>query len=167
MTNEYGLNIRQKLFVDLYLNTDDMEYCGNGTKCYQAIYDCDYDTARANASDLLAKSNIKDYIESKQLSTNDILERNRNKLVEHALKLGYGIANQGNTSVLNKLLDKIMPTVLESNNTNTNLSPDEMLRAITEKALNKSDNKTNIDKSEEVQNADIPVTSSNNNDLQK
>ena len=43
------------------INTDndtDYEYYGNGTKCYQEVYKCSYDTAKNNAAESLAKDYI-------------------------------------------------------------------------------------------------------------
>lgn len=48
-----ALNAKQDMFCVLYV-----ENKGNGTLAYQEAYDCDYDTAKANASRLLTNANI-------------------------------------------------------------------------------------------------------------
>ena len=164
MKDNFGLNIKQKLFADLYDDVSNKDLYGNATKCYMQVYNIkDEKVAEAAGSRLLLNVKINDYRNSSKKSIYEIMAENSTNLLNKAIEL----ANQGNTSVLNKLLDKIMPTVLEQHNTNSNLTPDEMLRQITEKALNKSDNKSHIPKSDKAPKDYIPVTASNNNDLQK
>ena len=163
MKDNFGLNIKQKLFADLYDDVSNKDLYGNATKCYMQVYNVDEEQASANGARLIVNDKIKAYRNSSKKSIYDIMAENSTNLLNKAIEL----ANQGNTSVLNKLLDKIMPTVLEQHNTNSNLTPDEMLRQITEKALNKSDNKSHIPKSDKAPKDYIPVTASNNNDLQK
>ena len=162
--NNYGLNIKQKLFADLYDDETNKELFGNGTKCYKQVYHIEDDNVAAVSShELLRNPKIISYRNSNKKSIYEIMAENSTNLLNKAIEL----ANQGNTSVLNKLLDKIMPTVLETNNTNKNLSPDEMLREITKNALNNRVNKADIDKADKDQNSTVPATSSNNKDLQK
>ena len=136
------LNIKQKLFCDLYTDID-YEYYGNGTKCYQEVYNCDYESARPLASGLLSNINIQEYINSKNKSVSEILSENANKLTEHALKLSLGLTDKGNVSVLNKLLDKIAPSLAENHNTNANESIDDKIKSLINNLANKTDSKDN------------------------
>ena len=163
MTNIHGLTYKQQGFIDDYLQGSS-ELIGNATQCAMKWFDIkDIETASAIGYEYLRKPHIKAYMEGKTKSIQEILTENSTLLLNKALEL----ANQGNTSVLNKLLDKIMPTVIENNNTNKNLSPDEMLRQITQNALKQHDNKADIGNNATEQNSTVPVTSSNNKDLQK
>ena len=162
--NNFGLNIKQKLFADLYDDITNKELYGNATKCYKQVYNTkDEDIASANGARLLANDKIIAYRNSSKKSIYEIMAENSTNLLNKAIEL----ANQGNTSVLNKLLDKIMPTVIENNNTNKNLSPDEMLRQITQNALNNRVNKADIGKAAKEQNSTTSLSDSNNKDLQK
>lgn len=64
------LNIKQEEFCRKYV-----EMGGNGTQAYKEVYECEEETAKANASRLLTNANIKAYID-------ELLEdaRNRNKI---------------------------------------------------------------------------------------
>lgn len=64
------MNLKQEEFCRKYV-----ELGGNGVQAYQEVYECDYDTAKVNASKLLTNANIKNYID-------ELLEdaRNRNKV---------------------------------------------------------------------------------------
>lgn len=129
------MNIKQKLFCDLYTDPTNKEYFGNGTKCYQEIYNCNYDTAKNNASVILAKDYIKDYMNNKNKSIVEILAENSQKIMEKAINE----ANKGNTAILNKLLDKIVPTLNANDNTNTELNVDDYLNNIVNKYVNKAE----------------------------
>lgn len=62
-----GLNERQKKFCEGYI------FDWNGTRAYMAAYpDADYDSARTNASRLLANVNIKAYIEELKTKTAEL-----------------------------------------------------------------------------------------------
>lgn len=64
------LNIKQEEFCRKYV-----ELGGNGTQAYKEVYECEEETAKANASRLLTNANVKAYID-------ELLEdaRNRNKI---------------------------------------------------------------------------------------
>lgn len=64
------LNIKQEEFCRKYV-----ELGGNGTQAYKEVYECDDESAKANASRLLTNDNVQAYIE-------ELLEdaRNRNKI---------------------------------------------------------------------------------------
>ncbi len=57
---DFDLNPKQSLFCELFAGKE--EFFGNGTKSYMEVYKCKYETARANAADLLANTSICDYI---------------------------------------------------------------------------------------------------------
>lgn len=54
--DESGLNDKQRLFIAYYVK------CWNATKAYQKAYKCDYATANANGSRLLANASIREEI---------------------------------------------------------------------------------------------------------
>lgn len=66
--NDYGLNLKQKEFCDIYLSA---EHLGNGIDSYAIAYNIDtskpigYNTARTNASKLLTNANILLYMNDK------------------------------------------------------------------------------------------------------
>ena len=134
---EHKLNIKQKLFCDLYTDSTNLDYCGNATKCYQEIYNItDYKTAQANSSRMLSNDIVKDYIATKNKSVTEILEQNRNKLIQKAIDMSV---LDGNASVLNKLLDKIAPSLAENHNTNANESIDDKIKSLINNLANKAD----------------------------
>ena len=51
------LNEKQKAFADYYIENL------NATESYAKAYECSYNTARTNGARLLAKANIKNYID--------------------------------------------------------------------------------------------------------
>ena len=65
---------RHRLFIDKFFERN-----MNGTKAYQDVYECGYDTARANAAKLLATTNISEEIERRleesTMSANEVLAR--------------------------------------------------------------------------------------------
>lgn len=74
--NKDKLNRKQRLFCEEYIKTL------NATQSYMKIYQCVYNTAKMSASRLLAKDNVREYIEerlnnvekSKIADSNEILE---------------------------------------------------------------------------------------------
>ena len=130
------INPRQKLFCDLYKDSTNLDYFGNATKCYQLIYKVkDENNAAVNASNLLRNPKIIDYMENKNKSTIELLAENSNKLLKKALEL----ADQGNTTILSKLLDKIAPTLQENHNTNAVETVDDYLNNLIKKYDNKAE----------------------------
>lgn len=72
-------NRKHRAFIDaLFLHNQ------NGTRAYQSVYNCSYDTARANAATLLADTSIRAEVERRlqenTLSANEVIAR----LSEHA-----------------------------------------------------------------------------------
>lgn len=61
------MNNNQRTFAQEYVKNGN-----NGTKAYMKAYpDCTYETAMANASDLLRNTKVKEYIESLQAEIED------------------------------------------------------------------------------------------------
>ena len=163
MNNE--LNMRQKLFCDLYTDIDSDIY-GNATQCYLKAYsDQDYYTAGVSAHELLKNPKVKAYIDNKRETVSEYLANKSMNLIKHAWELSMGLTDKGNTAVLNKLLDKIAPTLNSNANTNTELNSDDYISNIVSNLLNSvnnSDNKAHIPADD---NKPL-VKSSNNNNLE-
>ena len=70
MKTENNLTHKQEKFVHEYL-TD-----FNATRAYQEVYKCNYDSARARGSELLANINIKQYIDNLLSNINDKIDEN-------------------------------------------------------------------------------------------
>ena len=97
--------------------------------------------------------------ENKALAT--ILEDEKGNLLKEAIKLAY----EGNTAIMTKLLDKIVPTLNSNANINTELNSDDYISNIVSNLLNSennSDNKAHIPADD---NKPL-VKSSNNNNLE-
>lgn len=98
-----GLTRKQLAFVDLYF-----ENGMNGTEAYQQLYPtCSYDTARANASRMLALANIRSEVNNrlaeKHMSAEEVLAR----LAEQAKGvLGDYVTEQGKLDFKKLLEDK-------------------------------------------------------------
>lgn len=61
------MNNNQRTFAQEYVKNGN-----NGTRAYMKAYpDCTYETAKANASDLLTNTNVREYIESLQEKIED------------------------------------------------------------------------------------------------
>lgn len=141
MTDEYGLNIRQKLFCDILDDPSNGELFGNQTKTYMQVYgETDENAAAANSSRLIRNDKIIAYRNRKLKSISEILEENSHKLIKKAFEM----ASDGNTAVLNKLLDKIAPSLAENNNTNTEFNADDYINSLSEKYVNKAENTTKL-----------------------
>ena len=105
MTNQYGLNIKQQEFIELYLH--DKELRGNGTKCYMRAYGIkDENVAGVSSYDLLRTPKIKQYMDDNNKEMSELLRENRQLIFQAALKQ----VQKGNAAVINKLLDKELPT---------------------------------------------------------
>lgn len=77
--NEFGLNLSQQLFVEEYIN------CLNGTQAYMKIFGCKYDTARTNASILLAKPNVQAYKEKLLAERRQTMVIERDFIIKNAM----------------------------------------------------------------------------------
>lgn len=150
------LNAKQKLFCDLYKDTTNKEYYGIGSKCYQLVYNSkDLKVAEANSSRLLSNGKIKAYLEGKDKSIMQILAENSQMIIEKAINE----AQLGNTTILNKLLDKIVPTLID--NSNTNYSPDELLNNLYNKHNKISANVSESEVPVKAESDDIPLSVDN------
>lgn len=79
-----NLNIKQEEFCRKYV-----ELGGNGTQAYKEVYDCDDESAKANASRLLTNDNVKTYIDE---LLEDARKRNKitiDKIVNEYAKLAF------------------------------------------------------------------------------
>lgn len=90
----------------------------------------------------------------------ELLEDEKLGLLQKAIKL----AKSGNVPIMTKLLDKIVPTLTfnENDNTNKNLTPDEMLRVVIQNALGeraKLTESSNNTTTQEAKDANIPQNS--------
>ena len=63
------LNEKQKAFADYYIESL------NATESYAKAYECSYNTARTNGARLLAKANIKNYIDEVVKATIEVPKR--------------------------------------------------------------------------------------------
>lgn len=154
------MNIKQKLFCDLYTDINYENY-GNATKCYQEVYNVESErVAETNASRLLSNAKIKSYIEDKSKSISEILEQNKVLLINHALNMSLGKTDRGNTAVLNKLIDKIAPTLNYNDNINQVETIDSLLNKMYEERV-KYVNKAESSKSEDVPQDSKPVSVDN------
>lgn len=114
---------QQEKFLDEYIKT------GEQTKSYQKVYDCKYDSARANAPRLLAKDSVKSMYREKlkEIRQIDILT------VEERQKILANIALADSTragdktkavDVLNKMDGLYSDAVKADTNININLQGD-------------------------------------------
>lgn len=98
-----GLNEKQKAFCREYI------YDWNGSRAYKLIYgDVTDGTARANASELLTKPNIKEYIEQIQQNLEEMAGISRLKIISEHIKLAFSsIAYMHNTWVTRKEFESL------------------------------------------------------------
>lgn len=113
--DEYGLTPKQRAFADEYIFNG-----GNGTQAYLKVYKNvkNEDTARANASRLLANANVARYIREKTEMT--LLERGllAQKAINHLTDLAMGTETTSRSTVYNNLTEE-----LEQDNVYTNSAP--------------------------------------------
>lgn len=113
--DEYGLTPKQRAFADEYILNG-----GNGTHAYLKVYKNvkNEDTARANASRLLANANVASYIREKTEMT--LLERGllAQKAINHLTDLAMGMETTSRSTIYNKLTEE-----LEQDNIYTNSAP--------------------------------------------
>ena len=82
------LNEKQKKFCELYIEE------WNGTKAYQKVYNCKETTARTNASVLLTKTNILDYIQATQNDLQKIANISKLKMLKRFESLSFNAENE-------------------------------------------------------------------------
>lgn len=135
------LTYKQQGFINDYLSGS-KELIGNGTQCAMKWFDCENEeTASAISYEYLRKPHIKEYMNTKTKDVAQILTENATLLIKKAIDE----ANNGNTTILSKLLDKIAPTLNANDNTNTEVSVDDYLNNIVSKYVNKADSSKSID----------------------
>lgn len=154
------LTVKQKGFIDDYLGgTKDL--IGNATRCYMKWYKTnDPKIASANSSKLLRKDYVKDYMSSKSKSIVEILEENSNELLKIAIKQ----AKTGNSVILNKLLDKIIPSLALNENVVQNLTADQLLDSVFHNAVKSNGNQVNMadNESNDIPSSDTKPVSIDN-----
>lgn len=80
----------------------------NGTRAYQKVYECQYDTARANAADLLAKTSIKDRIRWLKENLEESSGITRDMILDEHRKLAFSsIAHLHNTWIERKEFENL------------------------------------------------------------
>lgn len=156
--SEHKLNIKQKLFCDIYNDKTNQDYYGNASKCYMLVYNVkDIDVAYAASSRLLSDVKIKNYLEHKDKTIIELLAENSQNLIKKAFEQ----AEKGNTTILAKLLDKIIPTLTDNTNTNNNLSADDILDKLYKDTVNIHDKTSQSPPTEKPELCNIPVSASN------
>lgn len=80
---EDGLNDKQRLFVAFYVK------CWNATKAYKKAYGCDYATANANGSRLLANASIREEIIKVRDSITDDALLNKRVLIQKWMDIAF------------------------------------------------------------------------------
>lgn len=103
LLDESGLTERNKVFCREYI------YDWNGSRAYKIAYlNVNDATARANASDLLTKTNIKEYTELIQKDLEKLAGISRLKVINEHLKIAYStIAHLHNTWIELKEFDEL------------------------------------------------------------
>jgi len=96
------LKLKPKQFAKEYIKEK-----GNGTKAYQKVYDASYNTAKANASRLLTKDNIKqeiaDLIDKQEDGTDEAIV---SRIIERAKDTSDKTNATRNDEILLKLKGK-------------------------------------------------------------
>ena len=82
------LNEKQKAFADFYIENL------NATESYMKAYECSYDTARTNGSRLLAKANIKKYIDDVMSSKDESRIASQDEILQILTDIARGIAEE-------------------------------------------------------------------------
>jgi phage terminase small subunit len=101
LLDELELTERNKIFCREYI------FDWNGSRAYKTAYgDVTDGTARANASDLLTKTNIKEYIELIQKDLEKLAGISRMKVISEHMKMAFSsIAHLHNTWIERKEFD--------------------------------------------------------------
>ena len=82
------LNEKQKAFADFYIENL------NATESYMKAYECSYDTARTNGSRLLAKANIKKYIDDIMSSKDESRIASQDEILQILTDIARGITEE-------------------------------------------------------------------------
>lgn len=84
LSNQQPTNDRWKQFCFQYLQ------CYNATQAYMNVYDCTYETAKANGPALLANTRVKSYIDELRAEQSNELYVSVKDILKQELKIAYG-----------------------------------------------------------------------------
>lgn len=84
LSNQQSTNDRWKQFCFQYLQ------CYNATQAYMNVYDCTYETAKANGPALLANTRVKSYIDELRAEQSNELYVSVKDILKQELKIAYG-----------------------------------------------------------------------------
>ena len=92
------LNEKQKAFCREYILNG-----WNGLQAYQKVYNCTPETAKANASDLLTKTNVKEYIVEVRKDTEALVGINKEKILQALTEIAFTSISQFNETWIKKI----------------------------------------------------------------
>ena len=82
------LNEKQKAFADYYIESL------NATESYAKAYECSYNTARTNGARLLAKANIKKYIDEVMSAKDESRIASQDEILQILTDIARGITQE-------------------------------------------------------------------------
>ena len=82
------LNEKQKAFADYYIESL------NATESYAKAYECSYNTARTNGARLLAKANIKNYIDEIMSAKDESRIASQDEILQILTDIARGITEE-------------------------------------------------------------------------
>lgn len=82
------LNEKQKAFADYYIESL------NATESYAKAYECSYNTARTNGARLLAKANIKNYIDEVMSAKDESRIASQDEILQILTDIARGITEE-------------------------------------------------------------------------
>lgn len=82
------LNNKQKAFADYYIESL------NATESYAKAYECSYNTARTNGARLLAKANIKKYIDEVMSAKDESRIASQDEILQILTDIARGITEE-------------------------------------------------------------------------
>lgn len=82
------LNEKQKAFADYYIESL------NATESYAKAYECSYNTARTNGARLLAKANIKKYIDEVMSAKDESRIASQDEILQILTDIARGITEE-------------------------------------------------------------------------
>ena len=82
------LNEKQKAFADYYIESL------NATESYAKAYECSYNTARTNGARLLAKANIKNYIDEVMSAKDESRIASQDEILQILTDIARGVTEE-------------------------------------------------------------------------
>ena len=82
------LNDKQKAFADYYIESL------NATESYKKVFECSYNTARTNGARLLAKANIKNYIDEIMSAKDESRIASQDEILQILTDIARGITEE-------------------------------------------------------------------------